>query len=67
MSSTKLTLYKLAPYFNRAGVPGGPDKFDTLKDVIHCDIAGAYLYLDPTDDDFDPTFNDYQDFCQGRF
>jgi hypothetical protein len=68
MSNTKFTLYKLAPYFNRAGVPGGTDKFDTLKDVINLNIPGAYLYLDPTDknlyldDDCNSMDVDYDDF-----
>ena len=53
-STTKFTLYKLAPYFNRAGVPGGPDKLDNLRDVMTLDIPGAYLYYDPTDAEFQP-------------
>jgi hypothetical protein len=59
MPNTRLTLYRSAPYFNRAGVPGGPDEFNTLRDVFACDIPSAYMYLDPTD-------GDYQDFCRGR-
>jgi hypothetical protein len=62
MSSTKFTLYKLAPYFNRAGVPGGFDKFDTLRDVFELDIPGAYLYHDPTGSDFDSVDMDFDDF-----
>jgi hypothetical protein len=68
-SNTKFTLYKLAPYFNRAGVPGGIDKFDTLNDVITMDIPGAYLhydkyvYRDPTDDEYSNFYT--QDFHQG--
>jgi hypothetical protein len=61
-SNTKFTLYKLTPYFNRAGVPGGADEFDTLKDVINLNIPGAYLYLDPTDDDYNSMDTDYDDF-----
>jgi hypothetical protein len=59
MSNTRFTLYRLSPYFNRAGVPGGSDKFNTLRDVFNCDIPRAFLYFDPTDDD-------YQDLHQGR-
>jgi hypothetical protein len=59
MSNTRLKLYRLAPYFNRAGVPGGTDEFNTLRDVFTCNIPSAYMYLDPTD-------SDYQDFRRGR-
>jgi hypothetical protein len=59
MSNTILALYRLAPYFNRAGVPGGTDEFSTLRDVIKCDMPSQYMYLNPTD-------CDYQDFCRGR-
>ena len=59
-STTKFTLYKLAPYFNRAGTPGGPDKLDNLRDVMTLDIPGAYLYYDPTDEEFQPIR--YSDF-----
>jgi hypothetical protein len=62
MSNTKFTLYKLAPYFNRAGVPGGADKFDTLCDVIEINTPGAYLYYDPTGNDFDSMDMDFDDF-----
>jgi hypothetical protein len=68
-SNTKFTLYKLAPYFNRAGVPGGIDEFDTLNDVITMDIPGAhlhydeYVYRDPTDDEYSNFYT--QDFHQG--
>jgi hypothetical protein len=63
MSSTKFTLYKLIPFFHKMQqeIPSTlfPDKFDNLRDVFSMDIAGAYLYLDPTDPE-------YQDFCRGR-
>lgn len=74
-STTKFTLYKLSPYFNRAGEAGGIDTFNNLRDVMTCNIPGAYLdtcdipntymYLDPTDDDY-ADFHEYQDFCQGE-
>jgi hypothetical protein len=63
-SNTKFTLYKLAPYFNRAGVLGGPDKLDNLRDVMALDIPGAYLYYDPTDEDFQPSNFRSMDFHQ---
>jgi hypothetical protein len=59
MSNTRFTLYRLAPYFNRVGIAGGNDTFDTLRDVFNCDIPRTFLYFDPTDDD-------YQDFPRGR-
>jgi hypothetical protein len=64
-SNTKFTLFKLAPYFNRAGIPGGPDKLKNLRDVMTLDIPGAYLYYDPTDDDFQPIRFRSRDFHQG--
>jgi hypothetical protein len=53
-SNTMFTLYKLAPYFNRARVPGGADKLSSLRDVMTLDIPGAYLYFDPTDGEYNP-------------
>jgi hypothetical protein len=50
-SNTKFTLYKLAPYFNRAGVSDGAEVVNDLRDVIKCNVPGAYLYYDPTDDE----------------
>jgi hypothetical protein len=51
------------PFFHKTdqGIPATvfPDKFETLKDVYRIDIADAYIYLNPTDPD-------YQDFCRGR-
>ena len=61
LSTTQFTLFKLLPYLSRSGPPTSifPEQFDTLQDVMHLDTAGAYLYLDPTD-------HDYQDFRRGR-
>jgi hypothetical protein len=64
-SNTKFTLYKLAPYFNRAGVPGGHDKLHNLRDVMALDISGTYLYYDPTDEDFQPSNFRSMDFHRG--
>jgi hypothetical protein len=66
-SNTKFTLYKLAPYFNRAGVPNGGDKLNSLRDVMSLNIPGAYLYFDPTDEDWSPMrpSTHHQDFHQG--
>jgi hypothetical protein len=74
-SNTKFTLYKLSPYFNRAGEAGGIDKFNNLRDVMTCNIPGAYLdtcaipntyvFSDPTDDDY-TDFHEYQDFRSGE-
>jgi hypothetical protein len=67
-SNTKFTLYKLAPYFNRAGIPGGADRLRNLCNVVTLDILGAYLYFDPTDKQYSPirysSFHS-QDFHQG--
>jgi hypothetical protein len=67
-SNTKFTLYKLAPYFNRAGIPGGVDKLRNLRDVMTLDIPGAYLFFDPTDEQYTPirySIFHTQDFHQG--
>jgi hypothetical protein len=64
-SNTRLTLYKLSPYFNRAEKAGGGDKFNNLRDVMTCNIPVAYLYSDPTDDDY-TDFHDHQDFRWGE-
>ncbi|MGK3751807.1 MAG: hypothetical protein ACI8RD_004109 [Bacillariaceae sp.] len=61
MSNTRFTLYRLSPYFNRAGVPGGADKFANLREAYECTIPGSFLYFDPTDDDYQD-LHDYQDF-----
>jgi hypothetical protein len=62
MSNTKFTLYKMAPYFNRAGVPDGADKFDTLCDVLTFNVPGSYVYYDPTGDENDSVEMDFDDF-----
>jgi hypothetical protein len=65
MSNTQSTLYRLSPYFNRAGIAGGTDKFNTLRDAFTNDIPGAFLYFDPTDTDHQD-YTERQDFHRGR-
>jgi hypothetical protein len=65
-SNTRFSLYQLSPYFNQAGIPGGTDKFNTLRDVFTNDIPGTFLYFDPTDTDHQD-YTDCQDFHRGRF
>ena len=59
-STTQFTLYKMLPYLYRSGRPKSifPDQFETLNDVMTCDISNEYMYFDPTDPD-------YQDFRRG--
>jgi hypothetical protein len=64
MSNTRFTLYRLSPYFNRAGIPGGTDKFNTLCDAFTNDIPGAFLYFDHTDTNH-RDYTEHQDFHRG--
>ena len=63
-STTQFTLYKMLPYLYRSGRPQSifPEQFETLNDVMTCDVSGQYLYLDPTDPDYQ---DQYQDFRMG--